>query len=327
LIKNEDKSTATAASSRAYLKIEYFTWQQNKTKAKTKGNSFNESGDSQTSTCSTLDRIWVRFKLLLLLLFFLFLTLYDSDAAFFVWDWALSITKREEFWLFLFCVVAILTCTKTQTSCTSVQIPGEYSPPPANSTLQLPPPGSLPPSSPAPTVALDSDSVTRLLHLETPPPSCLQSCFLPAREAITSPIFFYNQQQQKKPLSVWIIANNPPLQKNYKNEVLKLPTPAYEIWQSYILSWTKPNQKKKSERTMQHHSSTCFNNGFARKQVNSSCSSTTLNKNTHTPSLSDWKRSNTCSISVSKYCHMSGTGSCNQQQKQNKTKKSGDQIL
>jgi len=95
--------------------------------------------------------------------------------------------------------VAILTCTKTQTSCTSVQIPGEYSPPPANSTLQLPPPGSLPPlpPSPAPTVALDSDSVTRLLHLETPPPSCLQSCFLPAREAITSPIFFYNQQQQK----------------------------------------------------------------------------------------------------------------------------------
>jgi hypothetical protein len=72
--------------------------------------------------------------------------------------------------------------------------------PPANSTLQLPPPGSLPPlpPSPAPTVALDSDSVTRLLHLETPPPSCLQNCFLPAHEAITSPIFFfYNQQQQK----------------------------------------------------------------------------------------------------------------------------------
>jgi len=63
-----------------------------------------------------------------------------------------------------------------------------------NSTLQLPPPGSLPPLPPPPTVALDSDSVTRLLHLETPPPSC----FLPAHEAITSPIFFfYNQQQQK----------------------------------------------------------------------------------------------------------------------------------
>jgi hypothetical protein len=73
--------------------------------------------------------------------------------------------------------------------------------PPVNSTLQLPPPGSLPPVPPLPpppTVALDSDSVTRLLHLETPPPSCLQSCFLPAHEAITSPIFFfYNQQQQK----------------------------------------------------------------------------------------------------------------------------------
>jgi hypothetical protein len=45
----KSKSTATAASSRAYLKIGYFTWQQNKSKAKTKRNSFNESGDSQTS--------------------------------------------------------------------------------------------------------------------------------------------------------------------------------------------------------------------------------------------------------------------------------------
>jgi hypothetical protein len=53
----KSKSTATAASSRAYLKIEYFTWQQNKTKAKTKGNSFDESGDPQTSNCSILDRI------------------------------------------------------------------------------------------------------------------------------------------------------------------------------------------------------------------------------------------------------------------------------
>jgi hypothetical protein len=140
--------------------------------------------------------------------------------------------------------------------------------PPANSTLQLPPPDSLPPppSYPAPTVALDSDSVTRLLHLETPPPSCFQSCFLPAHEAIISPIFFYNQQQQRNHCPSGSLQITHLFKKFIKIKFSNSQRQLTESDNHISFHEQKPKQKNKRERTMQYHSSTFFNNGFARSK-------------------------------------------------------------